>query len=96
VDPAPLDGNATAGALAELFAFDITVALTTCRACRDSRPVAELRAYVRAPGIVLRCASCGAVQVRVVRAPDRAWLDLRGVELLQIPMPRDDGPSPPR
>ncbi len=87
METAPLDGNAAAGALAELFAFEVTVALTKCAACRDTRPVAELAAYLEAPGIVLRCASCGGVQLRVVRAPDRAWLDVRGIELVQIPMP---------
>jgi ribosomal protein S27E len=87
VDTAPLDGNATAGALAELFVFDVTVARTTCATCGDVRPIGELHAYVRAAGTVLRCATCGAVQVRLVRAPDRAWLDLRGVRVLEVPVP---------
>jgi hypothetical protein len=87
MDLSALDGNVTGGVLAEVFAVDVTVAVTRCASCRDTRPVAELRAYVQAPGIVLRCASCRAVQLRFVRAPDRAWLDLRGVELLEIPMP---------
>jgi uncharacterized protein DUF6510 len=86
VDTAPLDGNATAGALAELFVFDVTVARTTCAACGDARPLAELHAYLRAAGTVLRCASCGAVQLRLVRSSDRAWLDLQGVSVLQVPM----------
>lgn len=80
----PLDGNAAAGALGDLFAFDVTVAVSTCAACRDARPVAELRAYMDAPGIVLRCASCGAVQLRLVRSGDRAWLDLRGIQVLEM------------
>ena len=92
MESAPLDGNAAAGALAELFAFDVTVAVTKCAACRDTRPLAELRAYLQAPGIVLACASCGAVQLRLVRAPDRVWLDLRGVEVVQVPMPSGPGP----
>jgi len=82
-----LDGNAAAGALAELFVTEMTVAVTACATCGDTRPVGELRAYLRAPGIVLRCASCGAVQVRLVRAADRAWLDLRGVQVLQVELP---------
>jgi hypothetical protein len=86
VDTSPLDGNATAGALGELFTFDVTMAVTTCAHCRDIRPVAELRAYVRAPGMVLRCTSCGGVQLRFVQSTERAWLDLRGVESLQIPV----------
>lgn len=83
---APLDGNAVAGQLGEVFAFDVTVAVSRCRACGDRRPVAELRAWVEAPGAVLRCAGCDGVLVRLVRAPDRLWLDLRGVDVLQIPL----------
>jgi hypothetical protein len=85
VDTTPLDGNATAGALGELFAFNVTMAVTTCAHCHDTRSMAELRAYVRAPGIVLRCRSCGGVQLRLVQSTERAWLDLRGIEVLQIP-----------
>jgi Zn finger protein HypA/HybF involved in hydrogenase expression len=85
VDTTPLDGNATAGALGELFTFDVTMAVTTCAHCHDTRPIAELRAYVQAPGIVLCCPSCGGVQLRLVRSTDRAWLDLRGIQVLQIP-----------
>lgn len=91
MDEAPLDGNAAAGDLAELFVFDVTVARTTCSWCGDSRPLAELRAYLQAAGMVLRCTSCGAVQLRLVRSPDRAWLDLRGVEVLQIALPPPEG-----
>ena len=86
MDPAPLDGNAAGGLLAEVFAVDVTVAVTTCASCRDTRPVAELRAYVQAPGVVLRCASCDAVQLRLVRAPDRAWLDVRGIAVVEVPL----------
>ena len=82
-----LDGNAAAGVLGDLFAFDVTVAVSTCAACGDPRPVAELRAYMDAPGIVLRCATCGATQLRLVRADDRAWLDLRGIRVLEIHRP---------
>ena len=80
----PLDGNAAAGALADVFVPDMTVAMTTCAACGDTRPVGELRAYLRAPGLVLRCASCQAVQMRVVRAPRGAWLDLRGIRVIHV------------
>lgn len=82
-DMSALDGNAAAGALSELFGFDVTVAVTTCAGCHERHAMAELRAYLQAPGVVLRCASCGAVQVRVVRAADRAWIDLRGVAVIE-------------
>jgi hypothetical protein len=85
MDPRYLDGNATAGTLDEFFAFDVTVAVTTCATCRHSHAIAELRAYLDGPGIVLRCTSCEAVQLRVVRSPHRSWLDLSGVALVEIP-----------
>ena len=69
MSPDPLDGNATAGELADIFAFDATTAITTCATCRHTHPVATLRAYLQAPGMVLRCASCDAVQLRFVRSP---------------------------
>ncbi len=79
-----LDGNAAAGALGDLFAFDVTMAVSTCAMCRDAHRIAELHAYLDAPGVVLRCASCGAAQLRLVRSGDRAWLDLRGIQVLEI------------
>ena len=82
-----LDGNAAAGALAEVFVSEMTIAVTTCATCGDARHLGELRAYMQAPGLVLRCASCGAVQARLVRSTDRAWLDLRGVRALEIALP---------
>ena len=82
--PAPLDGNAAAGALAEIFAVDVTITVSTCTACGDTRPVAELRAWVDAPGVVLRCARCDTVLVRLVRGPSKAWLDMSGVKVLQV------------
>jgi hypothetical protein len=80
----PLDGNVTAGDLSDIFAFDATTAVTTCATCRHTHPIASLRAYLQAPGMVLRCASCDAVQLRLVRAPQRGWLDLRGIDMLAI------------
>jgi hypothetical protein len=87
MSPAPLDGNAAAGDLAGIFTFDATVAVTTCAACHRTHAVATLHAYLQAPGLVLRCASCDAVQMRLVRSIERVWLDLRGVDLLEIPVP---------
>lgn len=86
MDPARLDGNAIAGDLADVFVFDVTVARTTCAACGATAPMAELHAYTCAPGTVLRCEACEAVQLRLVRAGERAWLDLTGVSVMQLPI----------
>ena len=50
--------------------------------------LAEAHVYNRAPGLVARCAGCESVLMRLVRAPDRAWLDLRGVTSIEIALPR--------
>ena len=89
MNAAPLDGNAVAGDLSDLFRFDVTTAMATCVECRDVQPVAALRAYTRAPGMVLRCSSCDAVQLRLVRSPGRVWLDLRGIATLEIRLSDD-------
>ena len=66
-----LDGNAAAGALADIFISEMTVARATCAKCGDTRPIGELRAYLRAPGIVLRCPTCDTAEIRIVRAEAR-------------------------
>ena len=41
-DELRLDGNAAAALLGELFAFDVTTAMTTCDGCGGSSPVGGL------------------------------------------------------
>jgi hypothetical protein len=81
------DGNALAGPLGEIFAVDITAAIGRCVSCGQTGPVAELRVYARAPGLVARCPSCLQVVLRVVQAPDGMWLDLTGAASLRIVLP---------
>jgi hypothetical protein len=85
-----LDGNAASGVLSEIFAADMTVAIATCAACDGARPIGELRAHLHAPGVVLRCASCGEVEIKLVRAVQRAWLDVRGVRVLEFVLADSD------
>ncbi len=82
-----LDGNALAGSLREIFAVDMTAATGQCVQCGRTGPVAALRVYLQAPGLVARCPQCEHVVLRLVRGPDRAWLDMRGTVSLQIPLP---------
>ena len=53
-----LDGNAAAGRLAAVFGADMTAVPGKCAHCGATHMVAELRAYLRAPGTVLRCPIC--------------------------------------
>jgi len=82
-----LDGNMLAGALGELFAVDVTTAVGRCASCGTSAVIAQARVYPAGPGLVARCPVCAEVVLRLVRGPDRAWLDLRGVTCLQLAVP---------
>jgi predicted RNA-binding Zn-ribbon protein involved in translation (DUF1610 family) len=82
-----LDGNVLAGALGEVFAVDVTAAVGQCVSCGTAGAMAQTQVYADGPGLVARCPACGEVVLRLVRAADRAWLDLRGVVCLQLAMP---------
>jgi len=86
-EPTHLDGNAAAGVLRDVFAVDITAAVGGCDGCGAVSVLAETRVYVDAPGAVVCCVGCGAVLLRVVTAPGRTWLDLRGLTYLQLGTP---------
>jgi hypothetical protein len=81
-----VDGNAVAGLLSEVFAVDVTGATGTCANCGNVAAVGAVYAYVEAPGAVLRCPVCGCVLLRVVRSPDRLWLEMSGVRSLELRM----------
>lgn len=83
---APLDGNASAGVFAEVFAVDVTAARVTCEACGHRERLADTAAYVRGPGTVLRCRRCGNVLARIASHSGAAWLDLRGSALWRLPL----------
>ncbi len=83
-----LDGNHLAGGLREIFATEVTVARGRCAGCGLIGPVGAAHVYDDlGPGLVARCPGCEAVLLRVVRGPDRAWLDLRGFTYLEFPVP---------
>jgi hypothetical protein len=81
------DGNALASPLQEVFRVDITTAIGRCTGCGRTLPMAEVRVFDHAPGVVARCPTCDQVLLRLVRDRGRAWLDLRGLSYLQLPVP---------
>ena len=81
-----LDGNMLAGALREIFSMDVTAAHGRCAGCGRIGMVAETRVYEHAAGLVARCPGCDGVLIRLVRAPDRAYLDLHGMSFLEVPL----------
>ena len=79
-----LDGNVAAGLLASVFGAEMTAIPGRCAHCGDMHAIGELRAYVRAPGAVLRCPSCGGIIIRVVETPTATYVDARGAAYLRF------------
>jgi hypothetical protein len=83
------DGDALAGPLHDVFGVEVTTAVGCCTGCGRTMAMAEVRVFDHAPGVVSRCPTCDQVLLRLVRGPGRAWLDLRGLTYLQLPV-RDE------
>ena len=79
-----LDGNAAAGTLQEIFAFEMTLAQVTCVGCGDTSVIGATAVYIHGMGTVVRCPFCDTVLIRVARTKGRNFLDMRGVRVLQI------------
>ena len=78
------DGNSLGGPLREVFCVDVTTANGRCSSCGTSGSLAQGRLFSSAPGLVLRCPSCGDPLLRMSIAPGRAWLDLRGLDYIEV------------
>jgi hypothetical protein len=81
----PLDGNAAAGLLRELFVLDLTVASLTCEGCGAVATVAEVRVYGGRMGAIFRCGACDTPVLRLSRTPSGFSLDMRGARCLRVP-----------
>lgn len=53
-----LDGNAAAGVLSDIFAFEPSRAEVVCSGCGAVAPIGRLAAYALEMGAVLRCREC--------------------------------------
>src|SRR5215208_5947474 len=59
------DGNALAGPLQDIFRVDVTAAVGGCGNCGRTGPMAEVRVFDHAPGVVARCSVCDQVLLRL-------------------------------
>jgi hypothetical protein len=84
LDESVLDGNAVAGLLASVMGTEMTAVPGRCAHCGTVSVVATLRAYTRAPGVVLRCPACSGVVLRVVETPSATLVDASGVSWLRF------------
>ena len=85
IDERTLDANAVAGMLEELFGSDMTVAESRCGTCGREGEVGTLRAYMNAPGVVLRCPVCSTVLMRMVKTPRGLLLEAKGFAFVRMP-----------
>lgn len=74
-----LDGNAAAGMLMDIFGSEMTNDITVCGHCHDHNPIGRLLVYAHGMGTVMRCPSCGNVQMRIAELPSVYAVDLHGV-----------------
>jgi hypothetical protein len=80
-----LDGNAIAGLLVDVFGVEMTTSTGVCAACGAAGQLGELAVYLRAPGTVVRCRSCGGVLMVLVTVRGITCVDLRGLAQLELP-----------
>ncbi len=81
----PLDGNAIAGLMFDVFGAEMTTAKGTCATCGASHVMAELVVYLEAPGTVVRCRTCESVVAVFVEVRGTYCVDLRGMGALEHP-----------
>jgi hypothetical protein len=86
-DPGPVDGNAVAGMLRELFAFDMTTAILACNGCGSTAALAEIRVYGGSMGSIFRCINCDTALLRMARTPRGFTIDMRGAARFQALVP---------
>ena len=71
--------------LMEIFGTEMTVAATAAPTAATAAQVGTLRAYMHAPGLVLRCSVCTQVVMRVMRRQDGSYLvDARGAAYIRM------------
>jgi hypothetical protein len=79
-----LDGNAAAGLLDQLFAFEITTAVATCIGCGHESAVGALDLYDQQMGVVLRCPGCAGLMICATRILGVWRVDLSGLRMLRV------------
>ena len=77
-----LDGNAIGGQLREVFGTEMTAAVGTCASCGATAQLAETLVYLNAMGTVVRCRTCTAILLVVIKRGEVNCVDLQGLSAL--------------
>jgi Family of unknown function (DUF6510) len=83
LDDSTLDGNAIGGQLQEVFGTEMTTAVGTCATCGATAQLAETLVYLNAMGTVVRCRTCTAILLVVIRRDQVNCIDLTGLTALE-------------
>ena len=75
-----LDGNAIGGVLHEVFGVEMTTAEGECAHCGTRGVLAETVVYLAGPGTVVRCRTCGQIQIVLVEIRGVTCVDLGGLK----------------
>ena len=79
-----VDGNAVAGQLEQIFGRDMTMTVARCAGCARDAAMGALLAFMRGPGVVLRCPACQNAIARIVETPTAIYLEARGAAYLRM------------
>jgi ribosomal protein S27E len=77
-----LDGNAIAGVLFARFGREMTMAEVRCMHCHHTSLMAELVVYMKAPGTVTRCPTCGEVVMVIVNVRGTDRFDMSNMQMM--------------
>lgn len=83
-DDIQLDGNAAAGFLEEIFAFEVTTARAVCASCEQEHRLGEMTVYALEMGAIMRCPGCGSAMVRISKLDGECWIDAAGMRTLRV------------
>jgi hypothetical protein len=83
-DMTHVDGNAVVGALSVALGVDAAGATVECAGCGHDHLVEQAHVYLRCPGIVARCPSCGNAEVVLVEIEHRFTVTLGGAAALRF------------
>lgn len=75
----PLDGNAMAGVMHDLFARDMTTTGYRCTGCGKTGVVAEMAVYMSGPGTVARCRDCDTILLILTERRGMYCIDAPGL-----------------
>jgi uncharacterized protein DUF6510 len=75
----PLDGNAIAGVMRDLFAREMTTTGYKCTGCGKTGVVAEMAVYMSGPGTVARCRDCDTILLMLTERRGMYCIDRPGL-----------------